>query len=436
MNGVKIAKNASWIIACSCIQAVLGLIITMLSARFLGPSNYGVLNYAISVTSFVIPVSLLGFNSVLVQELVAFKDDEGTIMGTALTMSLVSSMASIGAIALFVFIVNKGETETLIVCVLYSVMLLFQSLGLVRYWFQANLLSKYSSVVSVFAYLFVSFYKIYLLATHKSVRWFAISYAIDYFLIATILLIIYKKKGGKRLKFSPDVGKRMLSNSKYFIVSTLMVTLFAQQDKVMLKLILGNSETGIYSAAVTIATMSSFVFTAIIDSMRPVIFESKTTSLVSYEENITKTYSIVIYMCLLQSILISVLAKPVVLIIYGNGYVDAIDPLRILIWYSAFSYIGGIRDIWLLSEGKQKYLLVINFIGAILNMCCNYLFISCFGIKGAALASLITQVFTNIFMSYLIKPIRKNNYFILKSINPKYALTVAATFKSVLRRKG
>ena len=41
----KIAGNAAWIIVCKGIQAVLGLVITMLTARLYGPADYGAISY-------------------------------------------------------------------------------------------------------------------------------------------------------------------------------------------------------------------------------------------------------------------------------------------------------------------------------------------------------------------------------------------------------
>ena len=67
----KVVRNAAWIIACKVVQAFLQLVITMLTARYLGPSNYGVINYAASVIAFAVPVMQLGVRNTLVQELVA-----------------------------------------------------------------------------------------------------------------------------------------------------------------------------------------------------------------------------------------------------------------------------------------------------------------------------------------------------------------------------
>lgn len=213
-----------------------------------------------------------------------------------------------------------------------------------------------------------------------------------------------------------------------------MVTLFAQTDRVMIKLMLDNASVGYYSAAVTCISMSGFVFTAIIDSCRPMIFESQNNKM-RFEHNMQLVYAIIICLAVLQSICFSILAKFIILVIYGNQYLKAVITLRILVWYITFSYIGGIRDIWVLAENKQKYLVSINMCGAITNIVLNYLLIPLLGINGAALASLTTQFVTNILIGFILKPIRRNNYLIFKSIC-KENLKEIFTFLKLRKRNG
>ena len=296
--------------------------------------------------------------------------------------------------------------------------MIFQSVEIIVYWFQAKLLSKYSSLAILAAFIAVSLYQLWVLFTGKSIYWFAISNALNYFLIASILIIIYKKLGGQKLSFSFNTFRRMFARSKYYIISDMMITIFAQTDRIMIKLMLGDSQTGYYSAAVTCATMTGFVFSAIIDSMRPTILEAKKDNTPGYELNLKRLYNIVIYLSLLQSLLITLLSGLIVRILYGSDYAAAVPALRIVAWYTTFSYIGSVRNIWILAEGKQKYLLFINMLGAVANVALNFLLIEKFGINGAAFASLITQIFTNVVIGFIFKDIRQNNYIMLKSLSP------------------
>ena len=240
----RVAKNAVWIIGGKIAQSVLALIINMLTARYLGPSNFGLITYASSLVAFVLPIMQLGFSNVLVQEIVNKPEREGKVLGTAIFLSLLSSICCIIGVTSFAFAVNPDETETIVVCLLYSFILIFQAIDHIEFWYQAKLLSKYSSIISLISYVAVSAYKVFLLVTAKSVYWFALSNALDYAFISIGGVILYRKLGGQRLSFSISIGKQMFSKSKHYILSSMMVTIFAQTDKIMIKMMMNESATG------------------------------------------------------------------------------------------------------------------------------------------------------------------------------------------------
>ncbi len=425
----KVAKNAVWIIGIRVVQAIVAMLINMLTARYLGPSGFGLITYASSLVAFVLPIMQLGLSNVLVQEIVSSPEEEGKILGTSITLSVLSSFCCIIGVSAFSFVANPGETGTILVCFLYSLVLIFQAFDYVEYWYQAKLMSKYTSVISLMAYVIVSAYKIFLLVKGKSVCWFAISNALDYVLISFGGLFLYRRLGGKELSFSLEIGKKLFSKSKHYILSSMMVTVFAQTDKIMLKMMLDESATGYYGAAVTCAGMTGFVFVAIIDSFRPSIFEGQKEGNEVFRHRLTMLYSIVIYLSLAQSIVMTLFSKWIIYILYGTAYNPAISALQIIVWYTTFSYMGAVRNIWILANDKQKYLWQINMSGAIANVIINVLLIPQMGINGAAVASLITQFFTNVVVGYIIKPIRGNNKIIEEALKPKYLLDAAKKFR-------
>ena len=421
----KIASNALWIIIGKISQSILALVITMLTARYLGPSNYGLIAYAASIVTFVVPIMNLGMSNILVQELTNYPEEEGKIIGSSILMSFISSLACIAGITVYTFFVDANEPTTNIVVILYSVLLIFQAFELTQYWFQAKLLSKYMAISSLVAYALISAYKILLLVGGADVYFFAISNAMEYCLVAVFLLIVYKKLGGQRLSFSKATAKRMFNSSKHYIVSGLMVTIFAQTDRIMLKLMMNEAAVGYYSAAVACTGWTAFVFAAIIDSMRPSIFaDKKVGNTEGYERGIARTYCIIIYLALFQSIAMTIFARLIISLLYGESYYPSVSALQIVVWYTTFSYMGSVRNVWILGESKQKYLWILNLGGAVVNIGLNALLIPIWGINGAAFASLITQFFTNIIMNVIVWPLKYNNRLILKGLNPMLIISL------------
>ena len=416
----KIFSNASWIIGCKMCKAVLTFVVTMITARYLGVSNYGLISYAAGIVNFAIPIMRLGIDSILVREIVVKPEKEGETVGTAIILNIVSSVLCIIGVTAFAMIANRGEKDTILVCFCYSLLLLFQAVEIIYYWFHAKLLAKYSAIAMLFSYMLITVIQCVLIWQKVNVYWFALSHSIDFLFIAIFLLVIYKRKNGQKLSFSFTRAKSMLNISKYYILSTLMVTIYANNGRIMLKLISGNEETGIYSAAVTCAGMTSFVFAAIIDSMRPVIFESKERSIDAFNKKMIQLYSIIFYFSLFVCVGMTVFAPLIIKIMYGNAFIDTVSVLQIIVWYTTYSYFGTVRDIWILSENKQRYLWRINLMGAIANIILNVIFINLWGALGAAVSALITQIFTNVIVGYILAPIRPNNRLMIKGLNPKY----------------
>lgn len=432
MHG-RILGNAKWIIVCKIAQSLIQFIVGLLSARYLGPSNYGLINYAASITAFFLPVMRLGLDSTLVREYSDKTERQGQLLGTSLLMNMASSIACIIGVTSFAAVANRGETVTIIVCALYSTSMFFQAFEMLQYWFQAKLLSKYSSLAMLSSYVVVSAYKIWLLTTGKSVYWFALSHAVEYGSTGILLLITYCMKGGQKISFSLVAAKELLSKSRHYIVAMLMVVVYGRTGNILLTLLCGESENGYLATAVTCTFIAGFVFDAIIDTARPVVLESKQHYQQEYEKNVSRVYCLTTWLSIAQSVFFTLFAGTVVKILYGDAYLPAVPVLRILCWQSAFSYMGYVRNIWILAEEKHQVLWKINLSGAIFNIAVNVILIPLWGACGAALASVMTQFFTNVIMGFILKPIRENNRLLLKGMDPRLVWDMA---KMLLQKRG
>jgi O-antigen/teichoic acid export membrane protein len=333
----------------------------------------------------------------------------------------------------FVAVANRGEITTILVCCLYSTALIFHALEMVQYWFQAKLLSKHSSLAMLCAHIVVSAYKIWLLVSGKSVYWFALSHAVEYGVTGLILIITYKKQGTQKLSISWKIAVILLKKSRHYITAMLMVVVFSRIGGILLTLFSGEAENGFLATASTCVWITTFVFHAIFDTTRPVILESKHRNQLDYEKNVSRVYCLTTWLSIAQSVFFTLFAGTVVKILYGDAYLPAVPVLRILCWQSAFSYMGYVRNIWILAEEKHQVLWKINLSGAIFNIAVNVILIPLWGACGAALASVLTQFFTNFIMGFILKPIRENNRLLLKGMDPRLVWDMA---KMLLQKRG
>ncbi len=404
----KTVQNASWLIGGRIINMVLSFVIGLVTARYLGPSNYGLINYAAAYATFFTAFCTLGINSVIVKNFIDFPSEEGETIGTTLILRLISSVLSLCTIVGVVSIVDKDEPITLAVVALYSLSLIFHIFDTFNYWLQSKLLSKYYAIATLVAYVLTSLYRVVLLILGRSVEWFAVANSIDYFIVALLLWMFYKLNHGPKLKFSIKKAKELLSVSCSYILSGLMVAVYGATDKLMLKQMLDENSVGYYALALSISTMWTFVLSAIIDSMKPTIMRYHNTDKALYKQSNRKLYSIIFYLSMFVSLCITIVAPVFIKIVYGKDYLPAVEPLRVVVWYVAFSYLGVARDTWIVCERKQKYLKYLYVGSALMNVLLNALMIPAFGASGAAIASLITQISTIFVLPLFIKSFKPN----------------------------
>ena len=412
----KTVVNAGWLIGGKIVQMLISFFVGLFTARYLGPSNYGLIGYAGAYTAFFMCFCTLGINSVLVKEFVDNPGQEGKIIGTSLGLRAISSFFSAIIIFIIVFIIDAGEKETIAVVILSSAGLIFNIFDTFNYWFQSRLQSKVTAKATLLAYIVSAAYKVYLMISGKSVVYFALTSCLDHFCLAVVLLIEYRKNHGGKLSFSIKYGKYILGKSCHFILPSLMVAIYGQTDKLMLKQMISQTEIGYYSTAVTICGMWCFVLSAIIDSVYPSIMKAHKLDKKLFERRNRQLYAIVFYVSAFVSVVFTIFAKPIVYLLFGKAYLPAINPLRIITWYTAFSYLGVARNAWIVCENKQRYLFPIYLSAAVSNVILNLLLIPRWGASGAAAASLATQIITTMVTPFFIKPIRRNSILMLEAI--------------------
>lgn len=416
----RTVSNSGWLIWGKIAQLIISFFVGIFTARYLGPSNYGVLNTAIAYTTFVTPFCTLGISNIIVKEFIENPYREGEILGSGIGIRIITSCAAICVLAGVVYVVNPDNRELQFVSLIYSVLLIFKSFDLFEYWYQAHLISRVSANIGILAYVITSIFRIWLLATKGSIYLFAFAYVLD-FIITVLLYIIYNCYFGKiKIKFKITTALDLLTKSYHYILSAVMVVVYAQMDKIMIGKMENSEQVGLYSVAVNICQLWTFVLQAIIDSARPGIIKLQKKDKALYQKRIIELYSLIIWISISVSIIFCVLANVIIKVLYGANYAGAVSPLRIITWYSCFSFLGVARNIWSVCEEKQKYEKYFALSGAICNTVLNLALIPVMGICGAALASLLTQIVTNVLVPFYIKDTRENAIFVLKGFNIKY----------------
>lgn len=388
----RFVENTNWLIFQNIYSMMLSLVVGALSARYLGPSNYGLIGYGTSLVNLFTSISQLGLDSILMNEMVCHPEKKGTIMGTALCMRLVASTISFGCVLILVAVLEPGNYVLWIITALQAFSIACKTYELLNEWFLAELKSKYYVLANICGQTVVAVWKLILLVLGASVLWFGASTSIQVLVCGSIVGVIFLKSKNFSLSFSFDTARELFDKGKHYVIAGLAIALYTQMDKVMLGKLMGETEVGLYTSAMTIAMLWEFIPQAIINSSRVLILEKKTHDEKAYREKLELLLFAISGMGLCVGIVVQVLGKLAIYILYGKEYMSAVPVLQLLIWSTSFAMIGVARNIWSVAENKNRYSKNYTICGGIFNLIFNAITIPIWGMGGAALGTLGAQV--------------------------------------------
>lgn len=412
----KETKNAMWLIGGRVAQMFISLVVGVLTARFLGPTNYGLISYGTAFVVFFTAFCTLGINSVIIKDFVDHPHEQGSAIGSSILLRFLSSIGALLLIIGISFYFDSQEPETVIVVTLCGLSLLFQVFDTFNYWFQFQYQSKVIAIATFLAYIATAAYRIILLMFEKNIKWFALASSVDYIVLAVVLVVAYQKYNGPKLTFSLKKGKSLLSKSYHYILSGMMVAVYGQTDRLMLKQMVDDSSVGYYSIAATVNFIWVFVLASIINAVAPTIINLHKEDYQAYEKKNQQLYAIVFYVSMGVSLIMTLWGDSIIQILYGEDFLPSSSILKIITWYTAFAYLGVARDTWIVCENKQHYLKYLYMGAALLNVLLNCVMIPQWGASGAAVASLCTQISTSIILPCCIKGLRPNVILIMRAI--------------------
>nr|WP_296959498.1 flippase [uncultured Mediterraneibacter sp.] len=437
----RFISNIGWLMGGKIVNMILQFVVSLATARYLGPSNFGTINYVAAFVSFFSSIASLGLAVIVIKEISTNKYDNNEVVWTSIWLRFGTAILSTISIITLMFITNRNDSMIVQIAFLESLSILFSSFDTINYYFQAKLLSKWSSIAGVLAYIGMSLYRIYLLATGADIVWFAFATSTDMIFLTIFLMIFYVKIEGFRPKFNWNIGKRLLKQSYHYLIAGLITILYAQVDRIMLGNMLDKTSVGYYSAALTISTLWSMIPTALIQSISPVLYEAAGKDRTLYLRRLRQSYAVLFWLNAAYSIFVGVFAHWVILLLYGKDYLAGTAALKIVVWYYGLSTMSTLNQVYLANDEKNKYINLFCIVGLITDVILNFILIPVMGINGAAIATLITHIVIQIIVPYIYKDTREISTSIIQGallrdvLNKEEIFMVKQGIRKLLKRK-
>ncbi|MCX6798217.1 MAG: oligosaccharide flippase family protein, partial [Candidatus Falkowbacteria bacterium] len=126
--------NTSWMFLGQIFSLLVSFFVGAWIARYLGPSNYGVLSYVLAFVGLFSFVASLGLDGILNRDLVAYPEKRDELLGTAFRLRLLS-----GGLTFFLILIISGLLNlpalTRLLIILYALIFIIQTPNIIANFF-------------------------------------------------------------------------------------------------------------------------------------------------------------------------------------------------------------------------------------------------------------------------------------------------------------
>lgn len=409
MNNVRtIFANMSWMMISQIITSVCAFVWTIIMARYLGVSNFGIFGTAVSFSTILLIISDLGVTSYIIRSISTDLENESKYLGVALTLKFF--LAILYIIIVFIALLILGwDNFIVIICLLFAIENIIKSfINFFYSSFQAHEKMKYPAIsntlISILTFIFI------IIITFTNWQLYGIALA---YILANIISLIYTylvlRKHIIKPKFILDLefSKKLLIASIPFALIGLFYTIYYSIDMVMLEQFTGPYYTGLYNSAYKlISALNLFyaIYTTVVFPVMSKLFENEESLLqLSFEKSIKYLTFITIPL----SIATVFYANDIITIAYGNQFLASADVLKILIWTVIFLFINGAGSLVLSVSHKEVSVTKIYSIAALFNIILNLILIPNYNVFGASVATVLSEILILVLELYALNKINQ-----------------------------
>lgn len=398
----KIFSNSLWMMS-EKLVSIFGLIfVTSFVAKYIGPENFGKLTFASSIFAIIQTIAMFGSENIIFQK--TAKDrrfGEYIIDSTKIIRDFM--YVSLSLLTL-VYIYFFADQLTFIFSVATSIAIYFAVHDVYIIYFNAILQSKINAYCNIFA-LMISLLVRYFIAKFQ----LAVELLSVPIILITIIPFFIRKYLFNKVKLEKvyvtkervnRYRKFMLGIGRKLIFYSLSVAVFTKTSQLFLGL-KSQYDLGIYTVAMTLGNSFYFVLVAIISSYFTQIYIEKDFE--QSQKMVAKLSVMIVAICLAVMAFFAVTGHYIVQWLYGAEYVSVDEILLFTVVVTLFSGLSTVAEKYLLKFNAYDYLKKKTLYLVAFNLVLTALFVHLWGLKGAIIAILITEIMSYTIFNYFYR---------------------------------
>ena len=411
----KVVRNLFWAVTGKVITLLGSLLVGIFVARYLGPEQYGLMNYVVSFVALFQVFASFGLDNIEIREESKCKGtgekgrvpgaEVNTILGTAFGLRLFFACITMLLVILTAWLF-EADIFTKWMITLYSLSMVMNTFGVIRNYFTSIVWNEYIVKTEISRTIIGALIKVALLLLHAPLAWFIAATLFDTVLIAGGYLLSYRKQiASPRLwTFDLPTAKYLIKESFPLLLSGAAVIVYQRIDQVMIGNMIDKASVGQFSVAGKFVELLIFIPAILSQTITPILVKTRECSEEEYEKKAQQFISVTVWSCLVMAVIVAFLSKWLILYTFGIQYMEAVPVLQIMAFKVLGMALSQAAGQMIIIEKQQKYAFIRNLMGCVVCIVLNLFFIPRYGILGSAIVTIITTLFVGWIANLLIPP--------------------------------
>lgn len=393
-GGLRAAlSNIGWLSGDRILRMFGGVVVSTAVARYLGPGQFGLLNYGLAVYGLFNIMSNLGLDLLVVREVALDDRQEPEVLGTAFVLKAAASVVTTATAIAAALLLEPGNRTLQWIVALMSFASISQAFDVVDYFFQARTQSRHSVVPRNLAFIAASIARLAAVFLHWSLLSFAWIGALEVLAGELGLAVFYLRFRKPQLRWTWRMGRAraLLKESWPLVISSLMVMIYMRSDQILLGKLASTAVVGEYTAAIRLSEIWYAIPVVICASVMPRLLMNREQNPGLYYARLQKLYESMVLLSVAVALCTQLAGPLVVHLLFGAKYAAASGILAVHIWTGVFVFVGCVSGQQFVQEGLTSSSMHRTLLGAAVNVALNLALIPVWGGIGSAVATLVAQ---------------------------------------------